>query len=179
MTVWTGAARRSLRRRLAEVVPLVIVAVDMSADMIALARGRDDSPHTNYVRADLTSYDIPATAAFISCLFTLQFLSIEDRKAVLAKIHAALEWRGCAVVAEKVVEADGHDQMSNHQFLNTYKHMMGLTDDEIMAKERAVRSTLHPLRREANLALFAEAGFARVQVIVSVFGWELYLLRKT
>ena len=174
----TGRLPRLLRRRFAGVVPVEIVAIDKSPEMIAEARSKDSSPRTKYICEDISSYELPESAVFVSCLFTLQFLDVEARKAILGKIYKALDWRGCAVVAEKVLNQDGKKQMVNHYLLNAYKHSMGLTDEEVMTKERAVRSALRPLSREQNLQLFESADFNDAQVIASAFGWELYLLQK-
>lgn len=174
----TGRFPRLLRRQLDETVPVEILAVDNSPEMIAQARRKDASPHTRYVVEDILNVDLPPSAVFVSCLFTLQFLEIAEREAVLAKIHAALDWRGCAVIAEKVLEPDGKQQMTNHYLLNAYKRSMGLTDQEVLSKERAVRSALRPLSRQENLGLFLAAGFRQVHVAMSAFGWDLYLLEK-
>lgn len=175
----TGRLPRLLRRQFAGVVPVDIVAIDKSPEMIAEARRKDCSPRTKYMHEDISSYELPLSAVFVSCLFTLQFLDLEARKAVLEKIYKALDWRGCAVVAEKTLEQHGKKQMVNHYLLNAYKHSMGLSDAEVMTKERAVRSALRPLSREQNLQLFESAGFKDPQVVLSAFGWDLYLLHKT
>jgi|GEM_PF-5088742 len=174
----TGRFPRLLRRHVRETAPVQIVAVDNSPEMISEARRRETSPLTQYVLDDIVTYELPAAPVFVSSLFTLQFLELEERLAVLAKIHAALDWRGCAVIAEKVLEQDGKGQMSNHYLLNAYKRGMGLSDGEVLEKERAVRSTLRPLSRQDNQQLFHEAGFRNVHVAMSAFGWDLYLLEK-
>lgn len=174
----TGRFPRILRRQLRDIAPVRIVAVDNSPEMIAEARRRDASPLTEYVLEDIVAFALPPAPAFVSCLFTLQFLGLDDRRSVLAAVHEALEWRGCAVVAEKVLDEAGKGQMTNHYLLNAYKRSMGLSDAEVLEKERAVRSTLRPLSRRDNEALFREAGFRNVQVAMSAFGWDLYLLEK-
>lgn len=146
--------------------------------MIEEARRKSSHPLTRFVCADALICDLPPSAVFISCLFTLQFLAIGERLRLLARIHETLDWRGAVVVAEKVLEEDGRRQMENHYLLNGYKREMGLTDEAVLAKERAVRSALRPMTAQENKALFAEAGFTRVQTLVSAFGWELYLLEK-
>jgi tRNA (cmo5U34)-methyltransferase len=175
----TGRLPRLLRRQFAGVVPVDIVAIDKSPEMIAEARRKDSSPRTTYICEDISSYELPLSAVFVSCLFTLQFLDLEARKAVLGKIYKALDWRGCVVVAEKILEQQGKKQMVNHYLLNAYKQSMGLSDEEVMTKERAVRSALRPLSREQNLQLFELADFKDAQVVLSAFGWDLYLLHKT
>lgn len=174
----TGRFPRLLRRQLRGIAPVQIVAVDNSPEMIAEARRRDASPLTEYVLEDIVSFEFPASPVFVSSLFTLQFLDTADRQTVLARIHDALEWRGCAVIAEKVLEESGKGQMTNHYMLNAYKRSMGLSDAEVLEKERAVRSTLRPLSRRDNEALFRDAGFQNVHVALSAFGWDLYLLEK-
>ena len=174
----TGRFPRILRRQLRDIAPVRIVAVDNSPEMIAEARRRDTSPLTDYVLEDIVAFALPAAPAFVSCLFTLQFLDLDDRRSVLTAVHEALEWRGSAVVAEKVLDEAGKGQMTNHYLLNAYKRSMGLSDAEVLEKERAVRSTLRPLGRRDNEALFREAGFRNVHVAMSAFGWDLYLLEK-
>ncbi|WP_422002588.1 methyltransferase domain-containing protein [Reyranella sp.] len=174
----TGRLARLIRRRLKETVPVEIVAVDNAREMIAAARRKDSHPLTKYVLDDIESFELPSSVVFVSCLFTLQFLEFDVRKRVLEKIQRSLDWRGCAVVAEKVVDQDGKQQMTHHYLLNAYKHAMGFSDEEVLSKERAVRSALRPLSREQNLEMFREAGFEHAQVVASIFGWELYLLER-
>jgi tRNA (cmo5U34)-methyltransferase len=149
----TGRLPRLLRRQFGATAPVKILGIDNSPEMIAEARRKDRNQLTYYVCDDIVTRDLPDSAAFISCLFTLQFLEMEARESILAKIHRALEWRGCAVIAEKVLEDDGKKQMTSHYLLNAYKRSMGLTDNEVAAKERAVRSALRPLGRQDNLRL--------------------------
>jgi hypothetical protein len=105
-------------------------------------------------------------------------METDERLHTLMRMREALEWRGVAVVAEKVLEEDGRAQMENHYLLNSYKRAMGLSDEAVLTKERAVRSALRPLTARENEALFTKAGFPHVQTLISAFGWELYLLRK-
>ena len=175
----TGRFTRLMRRQFAKTVPVEIVGVDQAPEMIAEARRKNNHPLTRFVCADIRSFDLPPTAAFISCLFTLQFLATEDRLRILKRVHDTLDWRGAAIIAEKVLETDGRKQMENHYLLNGYKREMGLSDDAVLAKERAVQSALRPMTPQENKALFAEAGFTRVQTLISAFGWDLYLLEKT
>lgn len=175
----TGRFARLLRRQFRDVVPVEILGIDQSPEMIDEARRKSDHPLTRFVCADILNCDLPPSTAFISSLFTLQFMEVGDRLRILRRIHEVLDWRGAAVVAEKVLDEDGRAQMENHYLLNSYKRTMGLSDDAVLAKERAVRSALQPLTARENKALFAEAGFTRVQTLVSAFGWELYLIKKT
>lgn len=174
----TGRLPRLLRRQFGSIVPVEIVAVDNSPEMIAEARRKDSNPRTNYVCEDITRFEMPLSPVFVSCLFTFQFLEIEARKLILRRIYEALDWRGCAVVAEKTLEQHGKKQMVNHYLLNAYKQSMGLTDAQVMTKERAVRSALRPLSRKRNVELFESAGFNDTHIVLSAFGWELYLLQK-
>ena len=175
----TGRLARLLRRQFAGIVPVEIIAIDKSREMIAEARRKDSSPRTKYICEDISAYELPLSTVFVSSLFTLQFLELEARKAVLGNIYRALDWRGSAVVAEKVLEQGGKKQMVNHYLLNAYKQSMGFSDEEVMTKERAVRSALRPLSRKENLHLFKSAGFEQSQVVMSAFGWDLYLLQKS
>ncbi|WP_439597768.1 methyltransferase domain-containing protein [Falsiroseomonas sp.] len=174
----TGRFARILRRHFRGTVPVEILGIDQSPEMIEEARRKADHPLTRFICADVLNYDMPESVAFISCLFTLQFMQAQDRLLTLERMHQALDWRGAAVVAEKVLDEDGRGQMENHYLLNSYKRSMGLSDDAVLTKERAVRSAMRPLTARDNKALFAEAGFTRVQTLVAAFGWELYLLGK-
>lgn len=174
----TGRFARLLRRQFRDITPVEILGIDQSPAMIEEARRRGAHPLTRFVCADILNCDLPSSAAFISCLFTLQFMETDKRLHTLMRIREALDWRGVAVVAEKVLDEDGRAQMENHYLLNSYKRAMGLSDEAVLTKERAVRSALRPLTARENKALFDNAGFTRVQTLISAFGWELYLLKK-
>ena len=175
----TGRFARLLRRQVGDMAPVEILGIDKSPEMIEEARRRSNHPLTRFTCADILSCDLPPSAAFVSCLFTLQFLDARDRLRTLERIHEVLDWRGAAVVAEKVLNEDGRGQMENHYLLNSHKRAMGLSDDAVLAKERAVRSALRPMTSRENVTIFEEAGFTRVQTLISAFGWELYLIRKS
>jgi trans-aconitate methyltransferase len=107
----TGRFTRQLRRQVSSIVPVEILGIDKSPEMIAEAQRKNSHPLTRYVCADILSFNLPQSATFIACLFTLQFLAFQERADILQRIHTALDWRGVAIVAEKVLEEDGRAQM--------------------------------------------------------------------
>ena len=73
----TGRLSRLLRRQLADTIPVRIVGVDNSREMVAQALKREAHPLTTYVAEDIKeTYEFPLSVVFVSCLFTLQFLEV-------------------------------------------------------------------------------------------------------
>lgn len=122
---------------------------------------------------DLTQqgFEIPK-ANLIICVFTLQFLSFENRQKLIKKIYRSLNHNGALIVAEKEISSNGAIQ-DVFTFANYDYKSRGFTAEQILEKEKALRKIMNSLPDGKNKTLFEYAGFECFQFFQSLNfkGW--------
>ncbi len=156
----TLAARRAVRAD-----DVGIVAVDRSPDMVARCREvmADDNSRVpvEVIEADIR--DIPIeNASVVLVYFTLQFLPLAERDALVARIHDTLVPGGVLVLAEKLAfePSARQDWLDTHH--HDFKRSQGYSDLEIARKRQALDNVLVPETRQQHHARLDRAGFATV-----------------
>jgi len=130
------------------------------------------------VVADITDDDFRIDKTnLITCVFTLQFLSIEDRRKVLQKIYNSLNVNGAAIICEKEISHNGICQ-EVFTFANYENKRNNFSTDEILNKEKDLRKIMNCLDAETNVALFREAGFEVIEVFFKSLNFKGYLCKK-
>lgn len=168
-----GAATTSMRRALGE-RDVEIVAIDNSEAMVKRAREHLDafvSPiPVELVCADIRDVAIE-NASMVVLNFTLQFLSPDDRDALMAKIHQGLVPGGVLVVSEKLV----FDQPNLHQLLDDlhldFKRANGYSELEISQKRNALENVMRPDTTERHMVRFKAAGFSEAGLWFQCFNF--------
>ena len=91
------------------------------------------------MEADICDIEI-SNASLVVMNFTLQFIAIEKRQALLEKIYAGLNPGGCLVISEKLLfEPESLNQLLSelhHQF----KRAQGYSDLEISQKRDSLEN---------------------------------------
>lgn len=132
------------------------VGYDISTQLLAQVE-IDDDIALILQDISLQSFEIQ-NFNFASLIFTLQFLSYEDRLPLLKKLNAAMKPRGCVIVAEKILMPtpflEAITSMSHYDFKS-----LEFSANEILLKERALRKIMLPLTSYENIRLFNLAGF--------------------
>lgn len=156
-----GAATLAARRAV-QVDDVEIVAVDRAPDMVARCReviAADNSRvPVEVVEGDLRDLPIE-NASVVLVYYTLQFLPLAERDALIRRIHDGLRPGGVLVLAEKLAfEPEG-----NQHWLDTHHHdfkrSQGYSDLEIARKRQALENVLVPETRDAHHARLRAAGF--------------------
>ncbi|RCV92012.1 carboxy-S-adenosyl-L-methionine synthase CmoA [Billgrantia montanilacus] len=141
-----------------------LTAVDLSPAMVARARETlaEECPgHViEVVEGDIRTLDY-RPSGMIVLNFTLQFLPREDRDAVIAGLHEALEPGGVLVLSEKVVDLDEQDNAWRVERYHDFKRANGYSDLEISQKRNALENVLVPDSLDAHHDRLARAGFSR------------------
>lgn len=141
-----------------------VVGVDNAPAMIAHARElAGDDPATIEWRCADVRATVIEDASIVVMNFTLQFLPIQDRLAMLQRIREGLVDGGVFVLSEKFA---GHDDRSD-AFLTAlhhdFKRRNGYSALEISRKRAALEKVLLPEPLERHRARLTEAGFERVE----------------
>jgi tRNA (cmo5U34)-methyltransferase len=100
--------------------------------------------------------------SFVTSLFTLQFMPIKDRKAVIEDIYRGLNPGGAFVFAEKTVAENARIQEMMTFTYYDYKRK-AFTEKDIMDKEITLRNMLKPNTFNEIYEMLSYAGFKTVQ----------------
>ena len=156
-----GASSLAIRQQIQQ-PGVTIVAVDNSAAMLArcqtLLQSDQAATAVELVEADICDIEIN-NASLVVMNFTLQFIAIEKRQALLEKIHAGLNPGGCLVISEKLLfEPESLNQLLSelhHQF----KSAQGYSDLEISQKRDSLENILIPETLETHINRIKACGF--------------------
>ena len=170
-----GAATRAMRRNIA-VEGCRIVAVDNAPAMVSRCRemlAADDKAgpaEVSVVQADLQDVEI-TRASMVVMNYTLQFLPLEERPAMIRKIAQGMLPGGVFVLSEKVVDEDAvvEDTLVNlhHQF----KRRNAYSDLEISRKRKALENILVPETVSEHEQRLRAAGFSHVGTWLRYFNF--------
>jgi tRNA (cmo5U34)-methyltransferase len=111
---------------------------------------------------DITSpdFNIPANNLSLS-VFTLQFLAIDQREAVLRKIYKSLNPNGALIICEKEISASGQIQEA-FTFANYDYKRQNFNAEDVLQKEKDLRSIMNCLPDGGNEKLLKQVGFSVV-----------------
>ena len=169
-----GCSTGALTARLAERLGprgAEVIGVDREPGMIEAAAERCTG--LSSVRFDVSALENaeiePADLAV--SFYTLQFVPLRQRQAVLARIQRALAPAGALILFEKILASTANAQDVSVGVYSDFKRRHGFTDDEIAAKARSLRGVLQPLPAEQNYAMLGRAGFTE---LIQVFRWMIF-----
>jgi len=156
-----GASSLAIRQQIQQ-PGVSIIAVDNSAAMLArcqtLLQSDQAATAVELVEADICDIEIN-NASLVVMNFTLQFIAIEKRQALLEKIYAGLNPGGCLVISEKLLfEPESLNQLLSelhHQF----KSAQGYSDLEISQKRDSLENILIPETLETHINRIKACGF--------------------
>jgi tRNA (cmo5U34)-methyltransferase len=122
------------------------------------------------VQADLQDVEI-TRASMVVMNYTLQFLPLEERPAMIRKIAQGMLPGGVFVLSEKVVDEDAvvEDTLVNlhHQF----KRRNAYSDLEISRKRKALENILVPETISEHEQRLRDAGFSHVGTWLRYFNF--------
>jgi tRNA (cmo5U34)-methyltransferase len=149
------------------------VGVDPSAQMLKLARAYLESQasridlHEGYVD---TAPAGPFDGA--SCLLTLHFLTVEERRHTLAEIHKRLRPGAPFVVAH---HSYPQSEQEKTRWLDRYAAFAiasGVNEVDAKNAAAAIARQLPAIAPEQDLALLQEAGFGNVELFYAAFSFK-------
>jgi tRNA (cmo5U34)-methyltransferase len=112
-------------------------------------------------------------ADLTTILFTLQFLPIPDRQAVLAAAFEAAAPTGALLVAEKLRPVDSRWAEIATEASLDWKAAHGISAEAIRAKARALRGVLIPFPLSTLTGLIVDAGWHTPEVL---FRWHQWVV---
>ena len=120
-------------------------------------------PNTNikFIEGDIRDFEF-TNCSLVTSLFTLQFLPVKDRADVIKKIYKGLNKGGCFIFAEKIICSDAkfQEMLTFNYYDYKAKHFSA---DEILDKEKKLRSMLKPNTWDEIKNMLADANFKLIQ----------------
>ncbi len=158
-----------------------IIAVDNAPAMLEQARAslarlddaattRPGGPGIDWVLSDLRDVDI-TDASVVVLNFTLQFVPVTGREAVLARICAGMRPGGILVLSEKIRFEDPHLEQLNTELHHQFKRDNGYSDLEISQKRSALENVLVPETLADHRQRLTRVGFSRADVWFQCFNF--------
>jgi tRNA (cmo5U34)-methyltransferase len=151
-----------------------IVGIDNSPAMLAHCRDLI-AADAGSVPVDLELADICEApienASVVVFNFTLQFVPLEQREALLARIGQNMRPGGVLVLSEKIRFEDPHLQELNTDLHHEFKRANGYSDLEISQKRTALENVLVPETIATHTQRLRRAGFGSVDVWFQCFNF--------
>ena len=172
-----GAATIAMRQGIRE-PDCRIIAVDAAAAMtercqevVAADIQRDSAgAAVDVIRADIRDIEID-NASMVVLNYTLQFLPIEERAALLKNIHDGMNADGLLLLSEKVVDEDPQMEQLLVDLHHEHKRRNRYSALEISRKRAALENVLIPETVAAHRERLRVAGFAKSAVWLRYFNF--------
>lgn len=161
-----GASTLAMRHGLKSTSNTRVIAIDNSEAMIERCNHYIELDNAE-VPVELICGDICkvplSNASVVTLNFTLQFIPVEKRLALLQKIHTALEPGACLILSEKIGFDNSIDAATTEQLHAQFKKANGYSELEISQKRAAIEKVLLPDSYTQHHDRLHLAGFSHVQ----------------
>ncbi len=151
---------------------ITLWAVDYSSELLTRAKDRlRKYKNINYINCDLNKDFKISGASFVVANLVLQFLKYSSRQKLLKNIYSGLQPGGCFIMVEKL---RNDNFFLENIFVDRYyffKQKNRYSREEIVRKERALKSILSPLTMQKNIELLQKAGFSNIEVFFRWFNF--------
>jgi tRNA (cmo5U34)-methyltransferase len=174
----TGATMDLLASRHAAKENAQFIGIDLSEAMVQAARTRVKRPNVHFMHKNVTQVEFAPPANFIISLYTLQFLTLAERRQLLTRINAGIVEGGALLLAEKTRAENSFFEDLWLELHWDFKRRQGLTPEQILEKANALRGVLNPLSTEENIDLLYQTGFSRVEIFFKWYNWTGFLALK-
>ncbi len=173
-----GAGLRVLAGSLAGTPGVEIIGVDPSEAMLAKAGELlADLPMIELVKGK--AGEIPMEKASLIVLnFTLQFVPVEQREALLKQCFQALRPGGVLLLSEKFVSDDSDKEDWLRELHWQFKRQQGYSELEIAGKREALENVLLPESQEVHEERLQACGFDKVVRILQCLNFATWVARK-
>jgi tRNA (cmo5U34)-methyltransferase len=165
----TLAIREAITARQCE-----IIAVDTSPAMTERCRdlvAKDQSPTScTVLDADARHIEIE-NASMVVMNYTLQFLPVDERLAMIRKIRDGMIEGGVFVLSEKVADDDPEVESLLVDLHHEFKRANAYSDLEISRKRTALENVLIPETTDTHLQRLRDAGFSHCNVWLKHFNF--------
>jgi tRNA (cmo5U34)-methyltransferase len=149
-----------------------IIAVDNSQAMIDACNKTipNENNEIQFVLDDVLNTEIK-NASLVVMNFTLQFIPLEQRKALLEKIYKGLLPGGVLILSEKIKFDDESENETMNQLHHDMKELNGYDKLEIAKKREALDNVLIPETIDTHMQRLNGSGFSNVFMWLKCFNF--------
>ncbi len=150
-----------------------IIAIDNSEAMISRLIDAVDAQHETRIQpvlGDIVDTEI-SDASMVVLNYTLQFLSVDQREALIQRIYEGLRPGGLLVLSEKVIDEDDDMEALLYDLHHEHKRRNDYSELEISRKRSALENVLIPERVSEHRARLSAAGFRHIAVWLRYFNF--------
>lgn len=152
-----------------------MIGIDYSRNL--LPENTKEYDNISFLEYDLNKPFTFENACIIFSIFTLQFLHKDSRQSLLRNIYNGLCKGGALIIAEKTYVDKGMFQDIFTFSYYDYKKE-SFTPEQILGKEKDLRTILKPNYAKENLNMLHTAGFQNIQMFYKYFMFEAYIAIK-
>lgn len=173
-----GAASFAMRQNIT-VEDCKIIAVDNSQAMLSRFESVLTQTQTpiELQCADIRDVKIE-NASIVVLNFTLQFLPVEDREKLLAKIYNGLLPNGALIISEKLAFDDPRQHELQIDLHHEFKKAQGYSELEISQKRTALENVLIPETFATHQNRLKSVGFASAELWFQYFNFASFIALK-
>ena len=169
-----GAVSLSMRQRINQ-PGCKVIAVDNSEAMVERGLELLASDSSSRVPVEMVCADIQdiaiEDASVVVLNFTLQFIPLDDRLALITRIYQGLKPGGVLILSEKMAFDDQIKQDFHTEAHHDFKRANGYTDLEISQKRTALERVMIPESLNCHKRRLQEAGFPMSEVWFQCFNF--------
>ena len=169
-----GAVSLSMRQRINQ-PDCTIIAVDNSEAMVERGLELLASDSSSRVSVEMVCADIQdiaiEDASVVVLNFTLQFIPLDDRLALITRIYQGLKPGGVLILSEKMAFDDQVKQDFHTEAHHDFKRANGYSDLEISQKRTALDRVMIPESLTCHKQRLQEAGFPMSEVWFQCFNF--------
>ena len=173
----TGTSLIHLARSLPD-RQLELIGVDNSESMLEKCREKTEALHLKEqiqtYCGDIRTFEFEQ-ASIVLMNYTLQFVDVQARPEILARIRQSIRPGGFLMVSEKVIHQQPAVDDALVELYFEFKRRQGYSELEISRKRDALENVLVPLTIDGNRQLFEQAGFERVEVLLKWFNFATFV----
>ena len=152
-----------------------VIAVDNSEAMIERGLELLASDSSSRVPVEMVCADIQGIAiedaSVVVLNFTLQFIPLDDRLALITRIHKGLKPGGVLILSEKMAFDDQIKQDFHTEAHHDFKRANGYSNLEISQKRTALERVMIPESLNCHKRRLQEAGFPMSEVWFQCFNF--------
>ena len=169
-----GAVSLSMRQRINQ-PGCKVIAVDNSEAMVERGLELLASDCSSRIPVEMVCADIQdiviEDASVVVLNFTLQFIPLDDRLALITRIYQGLKPGGVLILSEKMAFDDQIKQDFHTEAHHDFKRANGYSDLEISQKRTALERVMIPESLNCHKRRLQEAGFPMSEVWFQCFNF--------
>jgi tRNA (cmo5U34)-methyltransferase len=169
-----GAVSLSMRQRINQ-PGCKVIAVDNSEAMVERGLELLASDSSSRIPVEMVCADIQdiviEDASVVVLNFTLQFIPLDDRLALITRIYQGLKPGGVLILSEKMAFDDQIKQDFHTEAHHDFKRANGYSDLEISQKRTALERVMIPESLNCHKRRLQEAGFPMSEVWFQCFNF--------